>query len=563
MTLDALLLTLTWMAPLTLGLLMLANSRISIRLAPVAALPALLAALLVPIGAVVNVSSLLLGVRYGLDETGQTFLFFTALLWLLAALFGVAYLREDANRSRFFAFFLLAMAGNFGAVIAGDMISFYMWFATMSFASYVLVIHTGKGDASYAGRIYIILVIAGEVLLFAGMALIATTNGTLLFSELAQQPIGGFAATLILLSFGIKAGIVLLHTWLPLAHPAAPIPASAVLSGAMIKVGVLGWLRFLEPPALTPGWGDFLIVGGLITAFYGAVIGVSQINSKTVLAYSSISQIGIITVGAGAWLLTGGDQAALSAVLLYAMHHALAKGALFLGVAFAGTSRAASFLLLLPALALAGFPLTSGAVAKASLKSVTTALPGGWPALLDLLLPVAAVGTTLLMARYLWSDWHSPRTQKPIPRTMWGAWLVLLGAVAVVLFAWPAAAQAVADSVKPSSLWTATWPVAVGSMIAAVAAVSLRSLSLPVFPPGDVLVLYETGVRGLYRQLRAVRRSIARVEMRVASDASAKNWGATAGNAATRWELRLRTDWLIAGGSLLLIALAILLLIDI
>jgi formate hydrogenlyase subunit 3/multisubunit Na+/H+ antiporter MnhD subunit len=550
------LLILTWLAPLLLGLLQLARSRTSVWLAAGAAAPALLATLLTPVGTVVDLPWLLLGARYGMDATAQAFLFFTALLWLLASIFGVSYLAKDSGRSRFFIFFLLAMAGNFGLIVAQEMISYYAWFALMSFASYGLVIHTWQDEARAAARVYIVLVVIGEVLLFAALALLFAASGALGFDAAA----GNLAATLIFVSFGIKAGVILLHVWLPLAHPAAPIPASAVLSGAMIKAGVLGWLRFLQPADSFTTWGEFLIVVGLLTAFYGALIGVTQRNVKTVLAYSSISQIGLITIAGGAWLLSGRvDQAALTAVLLYAMHHALAKGSLFLGVGFAGAGRGVLAVLLLPALALAGSPLTSGAVAKAALKTATAALPGDWPALLGWLLPLAAVGTTLLMARFLWLMARNPATTKAIPRVMWGAWLALNVGVAAVLFVWPAAASSVSDSFKSENLWVATWPVIAGAIVAAVAA--RTGAAAPSIAAGDVLMLYQAMLRVLYAQMRTARRKVADVKERLPADWGAMRPVVSVGRAASQWELRLRGDWLLVGGALLALTVALLTMI--
>ncbi|MFN7210735.1 MAG: complex I subunit 5 family protein, partial [Aggregatilineales bacterium] len=374
MSISQLLLILTWLTPLVLGLWQLTRLSATLPLAGLAALPALLTALFVPLETQLEIPALLFGSIFALDRAGQVFLFFTALLWLLAGLFAQAYLQKDARQAHFFAFFLLAMAGNFGLIVAADMFNFYLWFALMSFASYGLIVHSGQPEAQRAGRLYMVLVIVGEVALFSALVLINAATETSRLADLSGRGIDDLSAALIAGSFGIKAGAVLLHLWLPLAHPAAPIPASAVLSGAMIKAGVLGWLRFLHP-ADGAAWSELFLIAGLATAFYGAVMGISQTNAKTVLAYSSISQMGFIMVGVGVWLI-GGElrEAALVAVGLYALHHALAKGALFLGVAFGGASRLVPIVLLLPALALTGLPLTSGAVAKAALKSLTDQL---------------------------------------------------------------------------------------------------------------------------------------------------------------------------------------------
>jgi formate hydrogenlyase subunit 3/multisubunit Na+/H+ antiporter MnhD subunit len=219
---------------------------------------------------------------------------------------------------------------------------------------------------------------------------------------------------LLLIGFGIKVGIVPLHVWLPLAHPAAPTPASAVLSGAIIKAGLLGWLRFLPLGEVSQiGWGNLWLSVGLLTIFYGVIVGVMQREAKTVLAYSSISQMGLLTVGIGGGLLMHTAwPMILSAVLVFALHHGFSKGCLFLSVGVApsaqGTTIAKRFFqagLVIPALVLAGAPLTMGAISKSVLKDSLAVLSDQWPMVLDVLLPLTSAGTTLLMARFLYLIW--------------------------------------------------------------------------------------------------------------------------------------------------------------
>src|SRR6516225_7782006 len=110
--------------------------------------------------------------------------------------------------------------------------------------------------------------------------------------------------TLVLLiaGFGLKAGLVPLHVWMPLTYPAAPAPAGSVLSGAVVKAGVIGLIRFIPLDHGTPGWGEALAIAGLLSAFYGVAVGITQANPKTVLAYSSISQMGLIAMVVGTGL---------------------------------------------------------------------------------------------------------------------------------------------------------------------------------------------------------------------------------------------------------------------
>ena len=159
---------------------------------------------------------------------------------------------------------------------------------------------------------------------------------------------------------------------MPLAYTAAPIPAAAVLSGAAVKAGVIGLIRFLPLSAAFPGWGEALAWAGFISAFYGVAIGLTQRDPKTVLAYSSISQMGVIAAVFGLGLV-GADRGAASDAAFYAANHVLVKAALFLTVGVAAAlERARRSLALIVAAALAlslgGLPLTGGALAKLAVK---------------------------------------------------------------------------------------------------------------------------------------------------------------------------------------------------
>ncbi len=348
-----------------------------VRLVPWSTVPALAALAWVKPDEMVSISWLLLDVHLALDPTGRIFLLFTSVLWLLAGIYAQSYLAADTARVKFFFFFMLSMSGNFGLIISQDVVSFYVFFALMSFASYGLVVHNGDAEALRAGQVYMVLVVIGEVALFAAFVWQTWSVDSLLLKDFSNVRPNSIALALILIGFGIKAGALPVHVWLPLAHPAAPTPASAVLSGTMIKAGLLGWLRFLPIGQIAlPQWGTFCIVAGLLAAFYAVAVGLTQRNPKTVLAYSSISQMGLMTVGVG--LAVGWPQTVptvLPAIGIYAIHHAFAKGALFMGVGVVGAVaghrpayRIALGGLILASLALAGAPFTSGAVAKIALK---------------------------------------------------------------------------------------------------------------------------------------------------------------------------------------------------
>ncbi len=492
---DALL-PLALLVPLVLaaGLWFAATARLALRLAPVAALPALLLAVIAP-EVRLDIPWLLLGASLGLDETRRLFLLFTAGLWLAAGIYAGTYHAHDARRRAYFTFHLITLAGNLALIVALDAASFYLGFVAMSFAAYGMVVHAGSDEARRAARVYIVLVLVGEAMILPGLWSAVAHAPTTLLADVAAGALAAGPLTIALLALGlaVKAGAVPLHMWLPLAHPAAPTPASAILSGAMIKAGVLGWMGLL-PVGLVAldGLSTAFILGGLLNAFYGAAIGLCQTRPKTVLAYSSISQMGFIMIALGvAASSPEAAPAALLAATVYCLHHGLAKGALFLGVGVvehAAPGRGRNLVLAalaVPALALAGAPLTSGFAAKLLLKETAYGLD--WLPI-ALLLGLAALGTTLLMFRFMARMMAVP-DKAPVPAPgLWVPWTLLI--VAGLAAAWlPAlAGPALAALADPAALWSALWPIATGLALSVAAlAAGRRWLSLPSVPEGDLI----------------------------------------------------------------------------
>ena len=535
-------------------------------LMPLAALPALLAVFALPDAPDEPLRTISV-LDVGLDPVGRVFLGFTSALWIASGWYARTALAEDPKRSRFDAFFLLAMAGNFALVLARDIPTFYAGFAVMGFASAGLVLHEGSAAALRAGTVYVSLALLGEILLFGGFVFLANAAGTTEIAQLADATPPLAALWMLLVGFGVKAGALCVHFWLPLAHPAAPLPASAVLSGAMIKAGLLGWLRFLPlGETALPGIGFTMIALGLAGALLSAVVGVVQANAKTVLAYSSIAQMGILTAGVGIGLVRPEAwPAVLPALLIYATHHALAKGALFLGIGPArqADGRAwrlvAAAGLLVPALALAGAPFTSGALAKFALKANLSFLPAGWADALAVLLPIAAVGTTLKMCRFLWLVWPRPTPRESsVHAGLRAPWLFLVGAVLVAVWLLPGSAAVLAPALAPAALWGATWPLVIGGLLAAFAHRLQGRLRVAAsLPAGDVVVPLERVLRLAQRLVRggAAAAAALRVDVEPARRAVVR-----AAAAAARAEDGLRR-WRVGGASLVIVVTAFLLVL--
>lgn len=483
-------------------------------LVPLSALPALLLALAAPLESGAHFPWLLLGTRFGFPDTGRVLLALTALLWLGAGLYAGGALAADPRRTRFFVFFALALCGNLGLVAARDVASFYMFFALMTFSAYGLVVHDGDARAYRAGRIYLVAAVVGEVLLLAAILMAAADMQSLDLAEASRAVAASSSRDLIVLfaftGFGIKAGAALVHFWLPIAHPVAPVPASAVLSGAMIKAGLIGWLHFL-PFGIDPmsGWAYALVALGCLGAYGGALLGLSQNEPKTVLAYSSVSQMGLMTVVLGAALLDPRLwPAAAPAVAVFALNHGLAKGALFLavGAAHHHAARVTRLLLYggvaLAALSIAGAPWTAGAVAKYAAKNALDPLGPALAHDLALLMSLASVATTLVLTRFLVLFREIEADTAAARSVHVGFGLLAAGVLLTLPFGID---YLVADAPKlHTDIGAALWPIAAGVVAYPVLARLLRALGGEI-PPGDLVVLLERGAHAAQRGAARLR----------------------------------------------------------
>ncbi|WP_341989004.1 complex I subunit 5 family protein [Azorhizobium sp. AG788] len=463
-------------------------------LAPV---PALLAALLVPQGISPLSAPAPLRITLTLDAPGALLLGTSAVLWMAAGAYAAVYLRDDPARPRFAIWWLLTMGGSFGVFIVADLSSFYLAFALASLSAYGLVAHDDTPEARRAGALYLGLTLFGEALLIAGFVMLAagSPDGNPLIADavagLAVSPWRDAIVALLVAGFGLKMGFVPLHVWMPIAHGVAPVPGSAVLSGIVVKAGVIGLIRFLPMDGMLSAWGAAITTMGIVTAYYGIAIGLTQSHPKRVLAYSTVSQMGVVgaVIGAGLW---SGDAAAPVIAAFYAANHILLKGAMFLAVGIAAASGARCLWLVLAVsavlgLSLAGLPLTGGALAKIAIKG-----PLG-EGMAGSLLALSAAGTTMLMARFVIrlqasADGSSHRFP---PLALGAPWLALCGGALVVPFVLfqPVTGASLASAFSAGSLWKGLWPVALG--LVATTALAWRGPRLREIPAGDVLLLAE------------------------------------------------------------------------
>ena len=261
-----------------------------------------------------------------------------AFLWLVTSLFSPGYFAESRNRSRYRLFNLLTLGATMGVFFSADFRTTFIFFEIMSLTSYALVAHDETPDAMRAAETYLAIAIMGGLAILMGMLLLQQQTGTLEFAGLYEKCSGlrdrsllYLPGALMIAGFGAKAGMFPLHVWLPKAHPAAPAPASALLSGILIKTGVFG-------VAAVSGniffhdylWGTVLLIPAVITMILGAVLAVFSNHLKRTLACSSVSQIGFILTGIALQVLLGEQNAfAVRGTLLYMLNHSLVKLVLF------------------------------------------------------------------------------------------------------------------------------------------------------------------------------------------------------------------------------------------
>lgn len=478
------------MAPLLVAALMARRGRP--RTVAIAIAPWLSLLLLPPLAASqIGVPIVLLHLRLGADAVAAPLIVLCAVAWSLAGWFATH--RVDRDRLLFWTGWLLSLAGISLALLAQDVAGFYAGYALLSLASWLLIVHARSDEAWRAGRIYLVLALLGEMSAFAGLVAIVAAVGNVAVAEVATAAaLAPHWHWLILAGFAVKMGVVPLHVWLPLAHPVAPVPASAVLSGVIVKAGLLGWLRLLPPgSAGAEALGPVLIALGVFTAFVAVAIGLAQTRPKVVLAYSTISQMGLV-LAAYAALLMASEQAPVLLPWLgvIVLHHGLNKASLFLACGCApARGWFGGLLVAIPALALAAAPLTTGMLAKTGLKTLLAG--AGVDKFWALPLSLTSTATALL----LWHFWVLVRGERG-QMAVHPAWPVMTVAGLLLPWAW-AIGQPLGQHMLPA-LWPSIWPLALAAVLVWAWRRAHRDavvrLSSKV-PPGDLVVWPERAAR--------------------------------------------------------------------
>ena len=355
------------------------------------------------------------------DTVGCVFAVLMCAMWLLAAVFALEYLEHDAHEASFQAFYMTVLSALVGQCYAGSMVTLYVFYELMTLLSVPLVVHERTPQAVAAGVKYLVYSIFGAMLGLMGIFFFNHYLGTVTFAPGGVAPLSGVVTPgllvvtfLVILGFGTKAGMFPMHGWLPTAHPVAPAPASAVLSGVITKAGVLAIVRvvyfLVGAKALAGTWVQTAFMTlALITVFMGSMLAYREPLLKKRLAYSTVSQVSYVLFGLSCMV-----PEAFEGALLHVLAHSTIKDALFLcaGAIIHQTGKTmvsdlrgigkqmpvTIWCWTIASLGLIGIPPTGGFVSKWQL--ATGSLASGMGAL-SVLGPVVLIVSALLTAAYL------------------------------------------------------------------------------------------------------------------------------------------------------------------
>ncbi len=339
-----------------------------------------------------------LGLHFRLDGFRLIYAGIAVFMWVISGIFSREYMAHYQKRGRYYRFFWATFAATAGVFLSADLYTTFIFFEIMSFTSYVWVAFDEKRESLKAAETYLAVAVIGGLVMLMGLFLLYDQFGTLEMDALgpmagdvlsrgaqAQRARLYAAGGLLLFGFGAKAGCFPLHIWLPKAHPAAPAPASALLSGILTKAGVFG-IIFVSCILFTGDrtWGLLIAGLGFATMFIGALLALFSTNLKRTLACSSVSQIGFILTGISMAVLlpqTGEHNSlAVRGAFLHMLSHSLIKLVLFLcaGVVymnlhelefneirgFGRKKPALLFCFLMGALGIGGVPFWNGYISK-------------------------------------------------------------------------------------------------------------------------------------------------------------------------------------------------------
>ena len=331
---------------------------------------------------------MVMGLHFKVEGLHLVLALLASFIWMITTIFSREYFAHYRNRNRYYFFMLMTLGATLGVFLSADFFTCFFFFEVMSFTSFVLVIHDESSEAIRAAKTYLTVAIFGGLVTLMGLIMLYSKTNTLFYSDLINymalnnDPSIYVIGVLILTGFAAKAGLFPLHIWLPVAHPVAPAPASALLSAILTKSGIFGMIMLSVNIFMHDlNWGMFLLVLATITMVLGAVLAVFSTNLKRILACSSLSQIGFVSLGIAMMCCLGEHNAlAASGTMLHILNHALIKLVLFClaGVVYMNlhkldlndikgygkNKKLLMFLFLVGALSIGGIPGFSGYISK-------------------------------------------------------------------------------------------------------------------------------------------------------------------------------------------------------
>lgn len=408
-------------------------------------------------------------IYFKVDNLGRIFATIVTIVWVLAGLYAFEYMKHEKEEKRYFGFYLMVFGVLLALNFAGNMVTYYVFYEMMTLFSVPLVLHSKSKEAMLGGLKYLFYSLCGAYMVLFGIYFLNKYAVTLNFNAggvLDMSLVAGNEGMLLvtvffmILGFGVKAGMFPMHAWLPTAHPVAPAPASAVMSGLIVKAGVLGIIRvvyymfgaeFIRGTWVQTTW----LILALITVFMGSMLAYREKIMKKRLAYSTVSQISYILFGLA--LL---QPQAMTGALLHVVFHAFIKSALFMsaGAIIYKTSKTnvndltgigkempvTIWCYTLVSLALVGIPPASGFISKwyLALGSLESGIKVfAW------LGPVILLISALLTAGYLLpitikgflpgADFDYQALEKKEPALIMVVPLVVLAALAILLGVFP------------------------------------------------------------------------------------------------------------------------------
>ena len=398
-----------------------------------------------------------LGACFEIDMLSIYMAFSAVLLGLFATVYSYSYMKHDTRLTEYYTLLSALVTGIVGVTFAGDFFTFFIFWELMGIASYVLVAFRKENWGPIeAGFKYMVMGAVGSTMLLLGIALLYGMAGTVNFAEISSMLHGSppglwmmVAMLLFVVGFGVKSAIVPLHTWLPDAHPEAPSPISAMLSGILIETALYGLTRILYIAFPTQDFSLIIAALAVVTMSFANIVAVLQTDIKRMLAYSSIAQMGYMLVG-----VASGGIMGLTGVFLHIFNHSLMKGSAFFSAGSMieeGGSRdieklrgiakvmpVTSFTMFIALLGLGGVPGTAGFISKFLLFGSAIGAGYWWLTVIAVLNSALSMVYYLRVMKALVGQPKEPlKATKEAPPLMLGVTVAM--ATLIILFGvWPA-----------------------------------------------------------------------------------------------------------------------------